>query len=86
MASGRTEAHLRVGAKGRSWPLLTGERGHYELATGHDPTPFIRAMQGFAFPTGLLPEQVWGEPDWPGLHMFQGRPTGAANAADVGAG
>ena len=22
---------------GRSWPILTGERGHYELAAGRDP-------------------------------------------------
>lgn len=26
---------------GRPWPLLTGERGHYELAAGRDPTRFI---------------------------------------------
>ena len=24
---------------GRSWPILTGERGHYELAAGRDPMP-----------------------------------------------
>jgi len=64
--------------KGRSWPLLSGERGHSELAAGHDPIPFIRAMEGFASSTGLLPEQVWDEPDRPDLHMFLGRPTGSA--------
>src|SRR5262249_46252184 len=26
--------------EGRAWPLLTGERGHYELAAGHDVAPF----------------------------------------------
>ncbi len=26
---------------GRCWPILTGERGHYELAAGRDPMPFI---------------------------------------------
>ncbi len=26
---------------GGAWPLLTGERGHYELAAGNDPLPFI---------------------------------------------
>ena len=31
--------------QGRAWPLLTGERGHYELAAGHDPKPFVRAME-----------------------------------------
>ncbi len=64
--------------KGRAWPLLTGERGHYELAAKHDVSPFIRAMEGFASPTGLLPEQVWDEPDRPEVHMSLGRPTGSA--------
>ncbi len=49
--------------QGGAWPLLTGERGHYELAAGHDVKPFIRAMEGFGSVTGLLPEQVWDEPD-----------------------
>ncbi|HEY3236532.1 MAG TPA: glycoside hydrolase family 15 protein, partial [Polyangiaceae bacterium] len=64
--------------QGRAWPLLTGERGHHELASGHDASPFIRAMEGFATKTGLLPEQVWDQPDRPDDHMFLGRPTGAA--------
>jgi len=33
---------------GRSWPILTGERGHYELAAGRDPLPLIQAMEKFA--------------------------------------
>jgi len=64
--------------KGRAWPLLSGERAHYELAAGHDVEPFVRALEGFATKTGLLPEQVWDEPDRPEIHMFLGRPTGAA--------
>jgi glucoamylase len=64
--------------QGRAWPLLTGERGHYELAAGQDPTPFIRAMERFANGTGLLPEQVWDEPDRPELGLRLGGPTGAA--------
>jgi glucoamylase len=64
--------------RGRAWPLLTGERGHYELAAGRDPGPYIRAMEGFASPTGLLPEQVWDEPDLPDASMELGRPTGSA--------
>jgi len=64
--------------KGRAWPLLTGERGHYELAAGRAPAPYLRALEGFASPTGLLPEQVWDEPDRPDLFMFLGRPTGSA--------
>lgn len=64
--------------KGRAWPLLTGERGHYELAAGRDVTQYIQAMEGFATNTGLLPEQVWDEPDRPDIHMYLGRPTGSA--------
>jgi len=64
--------------RGRAWPLLTGERGHYELAAGHDTKPFLRAMEGFATSTGLLPEQAWDEPDRPDVYMYRGRPTGSA--------
>jgi glucoamylase len=63
---------------GRAWPLLTGERGHYELAAGHDAKPFVRAMEGLASDTGLLPEQAWDQPDQPEIFMFRGRPTGSA--------
>lgn len=63
---------------GRSWPILTGERGHYELAAGHDPMPFIKAMEHFANQGGMISEQVW---DGDGLkhgRMKHGCPTGAA--------
>jgi glucoamylase len=63
---------------GRPWPLLTGERAHYELAAGRDVRPYIRAMERFASATGLLPEQVWDQPDVPKRLMYRGRPTGAA--------
>ena len=64
--------------RGRAWPLLTGERGHYELAAGRDVRPFIRAMERFATPAGLLPEQIWDEADRPDLLLKFGRSTGAA--------
>ncbi|MGB8985585.1 MAG: glycoside hydrolase family 15 protein [Candidatus Sulfotelmatobacter sp.] len=64
--------------KGRAWPLLTGERAHFELAAGRDVKPLIRAIEGFASATGLLPEQVWDEQDRPDTFMFLGRPTGSA--------
>ena len=71
--------------RGRPWPLLTGERGHYELAAGHDVQVYIRAMEGFANPTRLLPEQIWDQPDIPSQLLFYGRQTGVGDAADVGA-
>ena len=40
--------------KGRAWPLLTGERAHFELSAGRDVKPFIRAIEGFASATGLI--------------------------------
>ncbi len=64
--------------QGRAWPLLTAERGHYELAAGRDVSPYIRAMEKFATETGLLTEQVWDQPDLPQAHMYLGEPTGAA--------
>jgi glucoamylase len=64
--------------KGRAWPLLTGERAHYEFAAGRDVKPFIQAMEAFASATGLLPEQVWDQPNLPEAYMLLGRPTGSA--------
>ena len=61
--------------RGRAWPLLAGERGHYELAAGRDPIPFIRALEAFASHGGMLPEQVWDDLDDRGC---LGRPTGSA--------
>jgi glucoamylase len=63
---------------GRIWPLLSGERGHFELAAGRSTEAYIRAMEGFASDTGLLPEQSWDESDRPEIYMWRGRPTGSA--------
>ncbi len=64
--------------EGRCWPILTGERGHYELAAGRDPLPFIEAMEKFANEGGMLPEQLWDADDLPEGKMKRGGPTGAA--------
>jgi len=64
--------------KGRLWPLLTGERGHYELAAGRDVKPFIRAMEEFASRGGMIPEQIWDEPDRPASKMHFGQFAGSA--------
>jgi glucoamylase len=63
---------------GRVWPLLTGERGHYELAAGNSSEQHIRTMEGLASKTGLLPEQSWDEPDRPEIFQWLGQPTGSA--------
>jgi glucoamylase len=64
--------------RGRLWPLLTGERGHYELAAGGDVHLCRAAMEGFSSEADLLPEQVWDTENLPKEHMFLGKPTGAA--------
>jgi len=63
---------------GRSWPILTGERGHYELAAGQDPMPFIAAMEKFANEGGMISEQLWDAEDLPEKNLLRGLPTGAA--------
>jgi glucoamylase len=63
---------------GRSWPILTGERGHYELAAGRDPKPFIVALENFANEGGMISEQLWDGEDLPDRRARRGLPTGAA--------
>jgi glucoamylase len=63
---------------GRAWPLLTGERGHYEIAAGRDPLPLIAAMVRMASAGGMLPEQIWDAAPIPAHGLEPGRPTGGA--------
>ena len=63
---------------GRVWPLLTGERGHYELAAGHSPLPYLHAMAAMCGPAGMLPEQVWDDQPLPQRGLHPGKPTGSA--------
>ena len=63
---------------GRPWPLLTGERGHYELQAGRDADRYLDSILAMAGPGGMLPEQVWDADDVPEHHLVRGRPTGAA--------
>jgi glucoamylase len=65
---------------GRAWPLLTGERAHYELAAGRrgEAVRLLRAMESFANESGMIPEQVWDSADIPDRGLYRGRPTGSA--------
>jgi glucoamylase len=63
---------------GRPWPLLTGERGHYELAAGGDVASCARALEQFAVGIGLIPEQIWDQQALPDRLLAYGGPTGAA--------
>lgn len=66
------------GGVGRGWPLLTGERGHYELVAGRDPLPYLKAMAAMAGPAGMIPEQVWDSAALPAQRLFPGQPAGSA--------
>jgi glucoamylase len=64
--------------QGRVWPLLTGERAHYELAAGNDIAPLIRTYEAFATCGQMLPEQVWDEAIVPDTSLRLGQPAGSA--------
>jgi len=72
------DGHVR--GKGRAWPLLTGERAHFELAAGRrdEAVRLLHAMEAFAGDGALIPEQVWDTDDIPDRGLFFGRPTGSA--------
>ncbi|UVK39813.1 glucan 1,4-alpha-glucosidase [Mesorhizobium sp. AR10] len=66
--------------QGRPWPLLVGERAHYELAAGRKEkaASLLKTFEGSAGPGGLLPEQVWDGPDLPERELRHGGPSGSA--------
>jgi glucoamylase len=64
--------------QGRCWPLLGGERAHYELAAGHDVKPYLTAYESFASTGGMFPEQVWDHDDLPSEGMYRGKSAGSA--------
>ncbi|MGH8427978.1 MAG: glycoside hydrolase family 15 protein [Gammaproteobacteria bacterium] len=63
---------------GRGWPLLTGERGHYAVAAGEDPLPYLKAMAAMTGPGGMIPEQVWDSDPMPERGLYPGKPSGSA--------
>lgn len=65
---------------GRGWPLMTGERAHYELSAGRpkEAEKLLVSMEAFANESGLIPEQIWDSKDIPERELFFGRPSGSA--------
>jgi glucoamylase len=65
---------------GRAWPLLTGERAHYELAAGRPlvAMDLARTIEAFAGESGLIPEQIWDSADLPGHDLYMGQASGSA--------
>jgi glucoamylase len=64
--------------RGRGWPLLTGERGHYAVCAGEDVAPHLEAMMAMSSPLGLIPEQVWDAAPIPEHDLTPGKPSGSA--------
>jgi glucoamylase len=69
-------------SRGRAWPLLSGERGEYEIAAGdlRAASARLAAMTRAAGPGGMLPEQVWDHtpPAGQGGRFEPGTPTFSA--------
>lgn len=65
---------------GRPWPLLAGERAHYEIAAGRPEAAnvLLSTLEKSAGSGGLIPEQVWDQPDIADRELFLGRPSGSA--------
>jgi len=64
---------------GRAWPLLAGERAHYEIAAGNiqGAKELLKAIDKFAN-NGLIPEQIWDTDDIPEKELFFGQHSGSA--------
>jgi len=64
---------------GRGWPLLTGERAHYELALGNqaEAKRLLHIIEKQTSPAGLIPEQIWDAPDIPNKGLINGQPSGS---------
>lgn len=65
---------------GRAWPLLTGERAHYELAAGNlkKAEKLLKTMESFSNQGGMIPEQIWDSDDILERELFFGKPAGSA--------
>jgi glucoamylase len=65
---------------GRPWPLLCGERAHYEIAAGNiaGAESLLTTMEALTSRGGLLPEQVWDADDIPARELVRGAPSGSA--------
>jgi glucan 1,4-alpha-glucosidase len=74
---------------GRPWPLLTGERGEYEVAWSvsrkrhapgflYGPEALLRTMEKSANRGLLIPEQIWDGEEMAEFGLYPGQGTGSA--------
>jgi hypothetical protein len=48
---------------GRLWPVLSGERGEYELANGRPASVYLQSMADASNDGYFVPEQIWDRSD-----------------------
>ncbi len=65
---------------GRPWPLLAGERAHYEVAAGHASAAeeLVGVIESSTGLSRLIPEQVWDRRPIPDRELFPGKASGSA--------
>lgn len=61
---------------GRLWPVLSGERGEYEIANGRSASVYLRSMADATNLGYFVPEQIWDRSDI-GCYAY-GTPTASA--------
>ena len=71
--------------RGRGWPLLTGERGHYALAAGEDPLPYLEAMAAMSSSRRAASRAGLGQRADPGIRTGTRQAERLRHAAGVGA-
>jgi glucoamylase len=54
-----TGADYTGAGSGRLWPIFTGERGHFAIASGEKAEDYLVTMRAFANSSYMIPEQVW---------------------------
>ncbi len=54
-----TGADYTGAGAGRLWPIFTGERGHFAIASGEKADAYLATMRAFANNSYMIPEQVW---------------------------
>ena len=64
---------------GRGWPLLAGERAHFEIAAGNRDfaLELLKTIARQTSDCGMIPEQVWDADDIPDRFLFNGHPAGS---------
>jgi glucan 1,4-alpha-glucosidase len=89
-ATGRPWASTNSGT-GHVWPLLTEERGEYDVTAGNSSAaiPLLNTMKLFASGVGMIPEQDWDttnlaaspygtDPTQASIGFVNGKPAGSA--------